>query len=161
LHQRFPDTFTQLFTYHLAKALAPSPKLTHQQLAQAGTTPEQREKEESSRISRQRVLSRVATDLWLVGVLRNVEDGVATLSAEGSTGVSVKSGTATKDIAAGHLTGSSKDAKGVSAEGKAMPNFIYTVLHDLVCSPLCFFSKYRSNPDGIRSARPDGVYWST
>ncbi|KAF9098346.1 hypothetical protein BGX23_006400 [Mortierella sp. AD031] len=132
LHQRFPDTFTQLLTYHLAKALAPSPKLTHQQLAQAGTTPEQREKEESSRISRQRVLSRVATELWLVGVLRNVEDGVATLGAEGSTGVATKAGSGTKDTAVGQLTGSSKDAKGVSADGKSMPNFIYTVLHDLL-----------------------------
>ncbi|KAF9340436.1 hypothetical protein BGZ91_002062 [Linnemannia elongata] len=132
LHQRFPDTFTLLFTYHLAKALAPSPKLTHQQLAQAGTTPEQREKEESSRISRQRVLSRVATELWLVGVLRNVEDGVASLGTEGSTGVSAKSGSATKDAAAAALTGSSKDSKGALADGKAMPNFIYTILHDLL-----------------------------
>ncbi|KAF9920881.1 hypothetical protein FBU30_009178 [Linnemannia zychae] len=132
LHQRFPDTFTQLFTYHLAKALAPSPKLTHQQLAQAGTTPEQREKEESARISRQRVLSRVATELWLVGVLRNVEDGVATLGAEGSTGVSTKGSSTNKDTAVAALIGSSKDTKGAHADGKAMPNFIYTILHDLL-----------------------------
>ncbi|KAG0277333.1 hypothetical protein BGZ95_006119, partial [Linnemannia exigua] len=132
LHQRFPDTFTQLLTYHLAKALAPSPKLTHQQLAQAGTTPEQREKEESSRVSRQRVLSRVATELWLVGVLRNVEDGVATLGAEGSTGVSAKAGSTTKDTATVASTGSSKDSKAAAADGKTMPNFIYTVLHDLL-----------------------------
>ncbi|KAF9145512.1 hypothetical protein BGX30_008510 [Mortierella sp. GBA39] len=132
LHQRFPDTFTLLFTYLLSKALAPSPKLTHQQLAQAGTTPEQREKEESSRISRQRVLSRVATDLWLVGVLRNVEDGVATLGTEGSTGASAKSGSATKDTAAAALTGSSKDSKGALADGKGLPNFIYTILFDLL-----------------------------
>jgi regulator of nonsense transcripts 2 len=133
LHQRFPDTFTLLFTYHLAKALAPSPKLTHQQLAQAGTTPEQREKEEASRISRSRVLIRVATELWLVGMLRNVEDGVASLSTEGSTGVSSKSGSATKDAAAAAMTGTSKDSKGAPVDGKGMPNFIYTILHDLVC----------------------------
>ncbi|KAF9908195.1 hypothetical protein EC991_010121 [Linnemannia zychae] len=132
LHQRFPDTFTHLLTYHLAKALAPSPKLTHQQLAQAGMTPEQREKEEASRISRQRVLSRVATDLWLVGVLRNVEDGVATLGAEGSTGVAAKTGSATKDTTTAALTGSLRDSKGVAADGKAIPNFIYTILHDLL-----------------------------
>ncbi|KAF9114715.1 hypothetical protein BGX27_010025 [Mortierella sp. AM989] len=134
LHQRFPDTFTLLFTHHLAKALAPSPKLTHQQLAQAGSTPEQREKEEASRVSRQRVLCRVATDLWLAGVLRNVEDGVATLSAEGTAGVSSKAGQASKDNVAGLLINQSKDPKGAtSAEGsKSFPTFIYTILHDLL-----------------------------
>ncbi|KAF9426064.1 hypothetical protein BGZ94_006975 [Podila epigama] len=133
LHQRFPDTFTLLLTYHLAKALAPSPKLTHQQLAQSGSTPEQREKEETSRISRQRVLSRVATDLWLVGVLRNVEDGVSTLGADGSSGVVGKAGQSTKDSVAGLLV-QNKDQKGApdTANSKTTPNFIYTVFHDLL-----------------------------
>ncbi|KAF9209638.1 hypothetical protein BGZ59_010023, partial [Podila verticillata] len=133
LHQRFPDTFTLLFTYHLAKALAPAPKLTHQQLAQAGSTPEQREKEEVSRISRQRVLSRVAADLWLAGVLRNIEDGVSTLGADGSTGVTTKSGQATKDSVAGLLV-PIKDQKGApdTTNSKATPNFIYSILHDLL-----------------------------
>ncbi|KAF9379387.1 hypothetical protein CPB97_008981, partial [Podila verticillata] len=133
LHQRFPDTFTLLFTYHLAKALAPTPKLTHQQLAQAGSTPEQREKEEVSRISRQRVLSRVAADLWLVGVLRNIEDGVSTLGADGSTGVTTKSGQASKDSVAGLLV-PIKDQKGApdTTNSKATPNFIYSILHDLL-----------------------------
>ncbi|KAF8941624.1 hypothetical protein BGZ58_003654 [Dissophora ornata] len=133
LHQRFPDTFTLLFTFHMAKALAPSPKLTHQQLAQAGTTPEQREKEEASRVSRQRVLCRVATELWLVGVLRNVEDGVATLSSEGTTGVSSKAGQAVKDNVAGILTNPGKDSRGAVVDStKSFPNFIYTTLHDLL-----------------------------
>ncbi|KAG0357792.1 hypothetical protein BG005_003099 [Podila minutissima] len=133
LHQRFPDTFTLLFTYHLAKALAPAPKLTHQQLAQAGSTPEQREKEEVSRISRQRVLCRVATDLWLVGVLRNIEDGVSTLGADGSSGVTTKSGQAAKDSVAG-LLAPIKDQKGApdTTNSKATPNFIYTILHELL-----------------------------
>ncbi|KAG0198675.1 hypothetical protein BGX28_007898, partial [Mortierella sp. GBA30] len=132
LHQRFSDTFTLLFTYHLAKALAPSPKLTHQQLAQAGSTPEQREKEEISRVSRQRILCRVAIDLWLVGVLRNVEDGVATLSAEGTAGVSSKAGQVIKDDVAGLLVSSSKDSKGTADNAKGFPNFVYSVLHDLL-----------------------------
>ncbi|KAG0055167.1 hypothetical protein BGZ83_009469 [Gryganskiella cystojenkinii] len=132
LHQRFPDTFTLLFTYHLAKALAPSPKLTHQQLAQAGSTPEQREKEESSRISRQRILSRVATDLWLAGVLRNIEDGVATLGAEGSAGVSSKSGQATKDNVAALLVNGTKDPRSAVDGSKSPSNFVYSFLHDLL-----------------------------
>ncbi|KAI1319719.1 hypothetical protein EDD11_003413 [Mortierella claussenii] len=133
LHQRFPDTFTLLFTYHLAKALAPSPKLTHQQLAQAGSTPEQREKEEASRVSKQRVLCRVATDLWLVGVLRNVEDGVATLSAEGSAGVSSKAGQVTKDSVAGLLVNPSKEQKSATSDNtKTFSNFVYAIMHDLL-----------------------------
>ncbi|KAG0369693.1 hypothetical protein BGZ54_009183 [Gamsiella multidivaricata] len=133
LHQRFPDTFTPLFTYHLAKALAPSPKLTHQQLAQAGSTPEQREKEEVARVSRQRILCRVATDLWLVGILRNVEDGVATLNAEGTAGVSSKAGQVTKDNVVGLLINPSKDSRGTAADSSKMfPNFIFTILHDLL-----------------------------
>ncbi|KAF9210202.1 hypothetical protein BGZ49_000023 [Haplosporangium sp. Z 27] len=134
LHQRFPDTFTLLFTHQLAKALAPSPKLTHQQLAQAGSTPEQREKEETSRVSRQRILCRIATDLWLAGVLRNIEDGVATLSAEGTTGVSSKSGQSSKDNLTGLSTNQSKDSKGASSADstKSSPNFIYAILHDLL-----------------------------
>ncbi|KAF9983743.1 hypothetical protein BGZ75_004775 [Mortierella antarctica] len=135
LHQRFPDTFTLLLTYHLAKALAPSPKLSHQQLAQAGSTPEQREKEEAARVSRQRILCRVAIDLWLVGVLRNIEDGVATLSAEGAAGVSNKAGQVAKDNVAGLIMSSSKDSKGDKGaieNAKGFPNFVYTILHDLL-----------------------------
>ncbi|KAF9322104.1 hypothetical protein BG003_006949 [Podila horticola] len=133
LHQRFPDTFTLLFTYHLAKALAPAPKLTHQQLAQAGSTPEQREKEEVSRVSRQRVLSRVATDLWLAGVLRNIEDGVSTLGADGSSGVVTKSAQAAKDSVAGLLV-PIKDQKGApdTTNSKTTPNFIYSIFHELL-----------------------------
>lgn len=85
------------------------------------------------------MLSRVATELWLVGVLRNVEDGVASLSTESSAGVSAKSGSATKDAAAAALTGSSKDSKGGPVDGKGMPNFIYTILHDLVCPHALLF----------------------
>ncbi|KAF9364733.1 hypothetical protein BGX34_000627 [Mortierella sp. NVP85] len=133
LHQRFPDTFTLLFTYHLAKSLAPSPKLTHQQLAQAGTTPEQREKEEAARVSRQRILCRVAADLWLTGVLRNIEDGVATLTAEGTAGVSSKSSQVAKDSVAALLVSQGKDPKGAVADStRSFPNFIYSVLHDLL-----------------------------
>ncbi|KAI8350112.1 armadillo-type protein [Mortierella sp. GBAus27b] len=132
LHQRFPDTFTLLFTYHLAKALAPSPKLTHQQLAQAGTTPEQREKEETARVSKQRILCRVAADLWLVGVLRNVEDGVATLTAEGTAGVSSKTSQVAKDSVAALLVSQGKDSKGAADNAKAFPNFVYSILHDLL-----------------------------
>ncbi|KAF9970593.1 hypothetical protein BGZ73_006690 [Actinomortierella ambigua] len=130
LHQRFPDTFTLLFTYQLHKALAPAPRMTQQQMIQAGITPEQREKEESSRVARQRVLCRIAAELWLVGVLRNVEDGITTLSTEGNAGIGGKSGQASKDL----VGSSAKDSKAKGEQGstKTVPNFIYNVLQDLL-----------------------------
>ncbi|KAG0239165.1 hypothetical protein BGW41_007856 [Actinomortierella wolfii] len=131
LHQRFPDTFTLLFTYQLHKALAPAPRMSQQQMIQAGITPEQREKEESSRVARQRVLCRIATELWLVGVLRNVEDGVATLSTEGNAGIASKSGQATKDLVGSSATKDPK-SKGEQGSTKSVPNFVYNVLHDLL-----------------------------
>lgn len=165
LHQRFPDTFTLLFTYHLAKALAPSPKLTHQQLAQAGSTPEQREKEEASRISRQRILCRVATDLWLAKVLRNIEDGVATLGAEGSAGVSSKSGQAAKDSVAALLVSGSKDPRNAADSSKASPNFVYVILHDLVRSDgerkAHAASSYEASMNDDHSSLSFRIHWNS
>lgn len=66
--------------------------------------------------------------------MRNIEDGVSTLGADGSTGVTTKSGQATKDSVAGLLV-PIKDQKGApdATNSKATPNFIYSIFHDLVC----------------------------
>jgi regulator of nonsense transcripts 2 len=70
LHQRFgPAQFTEKLGFLLARGLA-----TPDKALLKGLTPEAREKEEKERYSRQRVLIRVTTELWLVGVLRTVED---------------------------------------------------------------------------------------
>ncbi|OAD02083.1 hypothetical protein MUCCIDRAFT_74058 [Mucor lusitanicus CBS 277.49] len=69
LHQRFPDTFTLLLTYQLAKVLQVPSK---QYLATLSA--EQKEKEESARIIKQRTYLRIVCELWLVNVLRYVED---------------------------------------------------------------------------------------
>ena len=70
LHQRFgPTEYTCYLGWYLGRSLT-SPDRT--QLKQL--TPELREKEEKERISRQRILLRVATELWLVDVLRSLED---------------------------------------------------------------------------------------
>ncbi|KAG1175001.1 hypothetical protein G6F70_000728 [Rhizopus microsporus] len=76
LHQRFPDTFTLLLSGQLSKSLQPPNK---QYLATLSA--EQREKEESARITKQRTYLRIACELWLVGVLRSVSDGKSVLAA--------------------------------------------------------------------------------
>ena len=93
---------------------------------------EQREKEESARILKQRILLRIAGELWLAGVLRNVEDGIATLNS-GSAAVGAGSVNGVKDNVAGFVSGSIKELK-ESKETKASgEGFMYTVLKDLVC----------------------------
>jgi regulator of nonsense transcripts 2 len=70
LHQRFgPAEFTSYLGWYLGKAMATPDKSVLKTL-----TPEAREKEEKDRLTRQRVLLRVITELWLVGVLRTLDD---------------------------------------------------------------------------------------
>jgi regulator of nonsense transcripts 2 len=70
LHQRFgPDEFTGYLGWYIGRGLATPDKAQLKALA-----PDVREREEKDRISRQRTLLRVATELWLVGVLKSLED---------------------------------------------------------------------------------------
>jgi len=72
LHQRFQQQFTPHLTYALAKGLAtPRPDVLK------ALTPEQREREEKERLSRQRVLLRIAVELWLVGAVRTLDDAAS------------------------------------------------------------------------------------
>lgn len=89
LHQRFSKDFTPQLTYALAKGLAtPKPDIIR------GFTPDQKEREEKDRLARHRVLLRVAVELWLVGVVRTVEDAISTEDvATASKGVAGKQAT--------------------------------------------------------------------
>jgi regulator of nonsense transcripts 2 len=70
LHQRFgPDEFTKYIGWYIGRGLSTPEKSQLKALAQ-----DVREREEKERLARQRVLLRVATELWLVGVLRSLED---------------------------------------------------------------------------------------
>ncbi|PBP19626.1 MIF4G domain-containing protein [Diplocarpon rosae] len=70
LHQRFgPAEFTEFLGWLVGKGLATPEKSILKTLSA-----EAREKEEKERITRQRVLLRVVTELWLVGVLRTLDD---------------------------------------------------------------------------------------
>jgi len=70
LHQRFgPAEFTGYVAWHIGRGLA-SPEKAFLKTLSA----ELREKEEKERIARHRVLLRIATELWLVGALRSLDD---------------------------------------------------------------------------------------
>ena len=127
LHQRFPDTFTPFLTHTLARSLAPP---NYKQLA--SLSPEQREKEESTRILKQRILLRIAGELWLIGVLRNVEDGIAALNS-GSAAVGAGSVNGVKDNVAGFVSSPIKELKELKETKTSGEGFMYTVLKDLVC----------------------------
>lgn len=70
LHQRFgPTEFTGYIGWYIGRGLATPDKSHLKALAQ-----DVREREEKERLARQRILLRVATELWLVGVLRSLDD---------------------------------------------------------------------------------------
>ncbi|KAI4110026.1 MAG: hypothetical protein L6R37_000159 [Teloschistes peruensis] len=70
LHQRFgPTEFTIYLGWLLGRGMSTPDKLQLKSLGQ-----DAREKEEKERLTRQRVLLKVITELWLVGVLRSLDD---------------------------------------------------------------------------------------
>ncbi|KAL2867152.1 armadillo-type protein [Aspergillus lucknowensis] len=70
LHQRFgPAEFTRQVGWLLGRGLSSPDKSQLKALSQ-----EVREREEKERLSRHRVLLKVVTELWLVGVLRTLDD---------------------------------------------------------------------------------------
>ena len=70
LHQRFgPDEFTVYVGWLIGRGLSTPDKGQLKALAQ-----DVREREEKERLSRQRPLLRIATELWLVGCLKSLDD---------------------------------------------------------------------------------------
>lgn len=97
----------------------------------ATLTAEQKEKEESARIIKQRTYLKIACELWLVGVLRSVQDGVATLSSLNVGGVETH-----RDTVAGLIGGNSPTPSGTkkptTATKKDEGGFIYKILYDML-----------------------------
>ncbi|KAH7035464.1 armadillo-type protein [Microdochium trichocladiopsis] len=82
LHQRFgPAEFTEYLAWLLGKGMATPDKSLLKSLA-----PEVREKEEKERLVRQRALLRIITELWLVGVVRTLEDAKPDDATRGAVG---------------------------------------------------------------------------
>ena len=70
LHQRFgPTEYTSYLGWFLGRGLTTPDKAFLKTLGQ-----DAREKEEKERLARQKALLKVVTELWLVGVLRTLED---------------------------------------------------------------------------------------
>ncbi|KAK4541825.1 hypothetical protein LTR36_007357 [Oleoguttula mirabilis] len=70
LHQRFgPEEFTCYLGWLIGRGLSTPDKVQLKAL-----TSDIREREEKDRVARQRTLLRIATELWLVGVLKSLED---------------------------------------------------------------------------------------
>lgn len=114
LHQRFgPDEFTGYLAWLLGKGMATPDKSFLKTLSQ-----EAREKEEKERISRQRALLRVVTDLWLVGVVRTLDDAT-------------KPDDATKAVAGKVTDIKTRSASSKNGGGAAEP-FPLEVLKDLL-----------------------------
>ncbi len=96
LHQRFgPDEFTEFLGWLLGKGMATPDKSYLKTLP-----PEIREKEEKERIIRQRALLRVITELWLLGVLKTLDDVKPDDATRGVSGknaeLKIKSASSTK-----------------------------------------------------------------
>jgi regulator of nonsense transcripts 2 len=99
LHQRFgPEEFTTYLGWYVGRGLATPDKAQLKALAA-----DVREREEKDRISRQRTLLRVVTELWLVGVLKSLED-IAQPTEAAKLGKGVESTPKTK------INGSRSDA---------------------------------------------------
>lgn len=138
MHHRFPDTFTRLLTYQLAKAFQIP---TKQHLAALSV--EQKEKEESARIIKQRTYLRIVCELWLVGVLRSVDDGIATLSSMNVGGVETHRDTVAGLIGGGNNSSTtSSSANTTTSNNKKATNkkdeggFVYRVLYDMLTNDL-------------------------
>ncbi|KAI0360874.1 ARM repeat-containing protein [Trametes cingulata] len=69
LHRRFPKNFTPSLISSLSTSLAAPSRA-----ALAALSPEQREKEDAARVSRQRPVLRVCAELALVGIIRDAPD---------------------------------------------------------------------------------------
>lgn len=120
LHQRFgPDDFTKQVGWLVGRGLSTPDKSQLKALSQ-----DVREREEKDRLARHRVLLKVATELWLVSVLRSLDDTERPEEA-GAKGKEGQIGNGKGDN-----TIKSKPSK-VDADGEAEP-FPLEVLKDLL-----------------------------
>ncbi|KAK9315002.1 armadillo-type protein [Lipomyces starkeyi] len=104
LHQRFATAFTPTLMLYLLRGFANPTK------AQLSTlTPEQREKEDNSRLARQRGLLRLLTEYWFCGIARTSAD--ARLAADSAASVETKSSIRNKgNASASHQNGAQLNA---------------------------------------------------
>ena len=125
LHQRFgPAEYTCYLGWLIGRGLSTPDKAQLKNLGQ-----EAKEKEEKERLIRHRALLKVATELWLVGLLRSLDD-VARPEDAAARG---KENTGSASSKLGEAVGKSKSGQGVAKPGftDAEP-FPLEVLKDLL-----------------------------
>lgn len=157
LHQRFgPDEFTRRLGWHLGRGLMMPDRALLKGLSQ-----EVRERDERERLTRQRVLLRVVTELWLVGVLRTLDD---VEKPDDGAARGVKEGTSTRGGSEQQGIRRAPQPKGdPDRETDPFPLEVLKELfgHDYDCtnSPLAvlFARTYSFDVLGIKSASEDAT----
>ena len=159
LHQRFgPAEYTSYLGWLLGRGMSTPEKAFLKALGQ-----DAKEKEEKERLSRQRVLLKVVTELWLVGLLRSLDEVVrpddATARGKESTG--------TANSKLGEVAGKAKPGQGAVKVDKSIDAepFPLEVLKDLlghdkehINLPLVvlFVKSFAWDVLGIKSTAPEG-----
>ncbi|KAL8816116.1 MAG: hypothetical protein Q9223_004822 [Gallowayella weberi] len=156
LHQRFgPVEFTSFLGWLLGRGMSTPDKAQLKALSQ-----DAREKEEKERLARQKVLLKVVTELWLVGVLRSLDDIVRIEDAT----TKGKENTGPPGSKLGEAVGKSKPGQGPSGSTDAEP-FPLEILKDLlghdkehINLPLVvsFVKSFAWDILGVRSASAEG-----
>ena len=158
LHQRFGAAdYTGHLGWHIGKGLSTPDKSALKSLTQ-----EAREKEEKERMSRQRVLLRIVTELWLVGVLRSLDDVIRPEEAvpkgkENTTALASKLGEVT-----GKKSGHSASKSNASADAEPFPLEVLKELlghdkdHTNLPLAVLFVKAFSWDILGIKSEVPEG-----
>ncbi|KAL8693364.1 MAG: hypothetical protein Q9218_001801 [Villophora microphyllina] len=159
LHQRFgPAEFTIFLGWLLGRGMSTPDKVQLKSLGQ-----DAREKEEKERLTRQRVLLKVITELWLVGVLRSLDD-VARPEDAAPKG---KENAGSSSVKTGEVAGKTKSAPGLARQDRSVDAeaFPLEMLKDLLGNdkehinlPLAvlFVKSFAWDILGVKSASAEG-----
>ncbi|KAL8654506.1 MAG: hypothetical protein Q9210_001451 [Variospora velana] len=126
LHQRFgPGDYTAFLGWLLGRGMSTPDKAQLKALSQ-----DAREKEEKDRLLRQRALLKVVTELWLVGVLRSLDD----IARPEDTSAKGKENVGSGSSKLGEAVGKSRIGQGAGRMDKAIDTdpFPLEVLKDLL-----------------------------
>ena len=158
LHQRFGAAdYTGHLGWHIGKGLSTPDKSVLKSLTQ-----EAREKEEKERLSRQRVLLKIVTELWLVGVLRSLDDVVRPEDAAPKGKENTAAPTSKLGEVVNKKTGHPISKSNVSSEAEPFPLEVLKELlghdrdHTNLPLVVLFVRSFSWDVLGIKSDLPEG-----